>query len=258
MTNSIVMLAGPGRSTWIVADALQRRFGLKTIILEQRPGRWTQLRNRAKSLGWSTALGQAAFLPLSAILNRSSRTRITNILTDQNLSDGSMQNFDVYKVDSANSAQTADILSRLKPDIIIVNGTRILSAQLLNSTPAIFLNMHAGITPSYRGVHGGYWALVQGDRERCGVTVHVVDAGIDTGQVLYQTVIHPTSEDNFSTYPYLQLAAGVPLLTRAIESFSKELKIPNTITAHTREQSRLWRHPTLAQYVYNRLTRGVR
>ena len=41
--------------------------------------------------------------------------------------------------------------------------------------------MHAGITPQYRGVHGGYWAVVNNDPEHCGVTIHFVDKGIDTG-----------------------------------------------------------------------------
>ena len=47
---------------------------------------------------------------------------------------------------------------------MVVNGTRILSRRMLESIDAVFLNMHVGITPKYRGVHGGYWALANGDR----------------------------------------------------------------------------------------------
>ena len=66
----------------------------------------------------------------------------------------------------------------------------------------------AGITPLYRGVHGAYWALAEGRRDLCGVTVHRVDAGIDTGEVLAQVLIDPTPQDNFVTYPWLQVAEG--------------------------------------------------
>ena len=55
------------------------------------------------------------------------------------------------------------------------------TSPLLEAVPAVFLNTLAGITPSYRGVHGAYWALVQRQPDACGVTVHLVDAGIDTG-----------------------------------------------------------------------------
>ena len=35
---------------------------------------------------------------------------------------------------------------------------------MLQSVEAIFVNTHVGITPKYRGVHGGYWSLVKNDK----------------------------------------------------------------------------------------------
>ena len=52
--------------------------------------------------------------------------------------------------------------------------------------PCPVLNYHAGITPKYRGMNGGYWALATGDAGNFGATVHLVDAGVDTGGVLHQ------------------------------------------------------------------------
>ena len=68
----------------------------------------------------------------------------------------------------------------------------------------------------YRGVHGCYWALADGDPAHAGVTVHLVDSGVDTGEVIAQAVVHPTPADSYHTYPLLQLAAGIPLLEQAI------------------------------------------
>ena len=51
----------------------------------------------------------------------------------------------------------------------MINGTRIISKATLGCVPAVFINTHVGITPTYRGVHGGYWSLVEGERARCGV-----------------------------------------------------------------------------------------
>jgi folate-dependent phosphoribosylglycinamide formyltransferase PurN len=55
-----------------------------------------------------------------------------------------------------------------------------------------FVNIHVGITPKYRGVHGTYWALVNNDVENSGVTVHFVDEGIDTGNIINQAIVVPS------------------------------------------------------------------
>ena len=46
---------------------------------------------------------------------------------------------------SVNSDTCKSIIAKIKPDIIIVNGTRIISTKILNSTQAVFVNTHAGI-----------------------------------------------------------------------------------------------------------------
>ena len=43
--------------------------------------------------------------------------------------------------------------------------------------------MHPGICPEYRNAHGCFWALVNRDLDRVGMTLLRVDAGIDTGPV---------------------------------------------------------------------------
>ena len=48
------------------------------------------------------------------------------------------------------------------------------------------------------------------------VTVHEVDTGIDTGNIIYQKTIDVTTKDNFSTYPLLQLAEGIIYLKKAL------------------------------------------
>jgi methionyl-tRNA formyltransferase len=113
--------------------------------------------------------------------------------------------------------------------------------------------MHAGITPQYRGVHGAYWALVQNDRDHCGVTVHLVDKGIDTGGILFQCLIETTRQDNFITYPYLQFGEGLSLMREAIEAAEQNNLQP---IKHSSGNSRLWYHPTIWQYLYLRIFKG--
>jgi methionyl-tRNA formyltransferase len=115
---------------------------------------------------------------------------------------------------------------------------------------APFINLHAGITPLYRGVHGGYWALAEGRPELAGTTVHLVDDGIDTGAVLAQACFRAGPADSFATYPYLHLAAGLPHLLDAVAAALRGALRPQP---HPALPSRLRTHPTFWQYARMRL-----
>ena len=110
-----------------------------------------------------------------------------------------------------------------------------------------------GVTPKYRGVHGGYWALAMNDNENCGVTVHIVDQGIDTGGVLYQGLIHANESDNFNTYPIHQIAKAIPLMKTALDDVKNNcINIKDGI-----HPSRLWYHPTILEYIKHWIQLGV-
>ena len=119
--------------------------------------------------------------------------------------------------------------------------------------PATFINTHQGITPQYRGSHGAYWALHEDDRNHCGVTVHLVDAGIDTGNIIGQAMTEPTPADSFVTYPYLQTAAALPILHKAISEARQDTLETRAISG----PSAVWYHPGATQYL-RALLRGVR
>src|ERR1019366_6083028 len=161
----------------------------------------------------------------------------------------------VIDVPSVNSETTIATLQRLSPRVVIVNGTRIIQEKVLNCIDTIFINTHVGITPLYRGVHGGYWALASGDPGNRGVTVHKVDKGIDTGSIIAQACITPTTKDTFVTYPFLQTASAIPLLIQAVSDALAgnlaELPPPPG-------RSQLWTHPTAYQYLKKRIMVGVR
>jgi methionyl-tRNA formyltransferase len=106
----------------------------------------------------------------------------------------------------------------------------------------------------YRGVHGTYWALVNNDIENSGVTVHFVDEGIDTGNIIKQKQVVPTSKDNFVTYPLLQLSVGIELLISTVEDYFNE----SIIISNKEGQSKLYYHPTIWEYLYYKIVRKVK
>jgi folate-dependent phosphoribosylglycinamide formyltransferase PurN len=254
--SGIVMLAGCSESTNIVYHALKDHVAISRVIVEDAPGRIQFLRNRARTLGWRRVAGQVAFRAgVVPLLERTSRQRITELKTQFGLCETSIPPQFVHRVQSVNAEETLALLRQFAPRVVVVNGTRIIGRRLLQMVDATFINMHAGITPAYRGVHGAYWALVSGDAARCGVTVHVVDAGIDTGPIVEQATFAAGPADTFVTYPYHQLHAGLPLLVRAVtDALAGQLRLRDGPSG----PSALWSHPTIGQYVINRAVRGVK
>lgn len=255
MNHKIIMLVTDGNSSKIMFNALNDSFNIQKIIIEEDVSKKTLLKNRVKRLGLLKVIGQVIFILFNKILSKLSKKQISHLKEKYLLDDSYFQKDLVKNVKSVNSAETKEIIESINPDIIIVNGTRIISEEILLSTKATFLNTHAGVTPKYRGVHGGYWALTQKDYENCGVTVHLVDKGIDTGGILYQDTIVIDKNDNFNTYPYHQIAKAIPLMKSAIEDV-----INDSIKIIKRDdlKSQIWSHPSIYEYIKYRVLLGVK
>ena len=250
----IVMLCGNGQSSRIMYHGLAHDVDVECVILENKPSSRIMIQRRMKKLGILKTSGQLLFMVINKLLAKKSQTRIKQLISDYGLNDGYFPNDLIRKVDSINSEEAISMLKRINPDAVVVNGTRIISKNVLSSIAAPFINTHMGITPKYRGVHGGYWALANGDPENCGVTVHLVDQGIDTGGVLYQDIFRAENCDNFNTYPIHQIAKAIPLMKAALNDVNgKRTNIKQGVLP-----SHLWYHPTLFEYVMHWLQKGVR
>ena len=255
-SKKIVLLGRDDSSTAIFYNSLRSEFPIAGIVVEQGEPRMEFVKRRMKRLGVPRTLGQIAFrLLIMPLLKAQSSSRIREIVGASSLNPSPLPREKLIRVRSVNSNETIEILRDIKPEVVVVSGTRIIAASVLSCTSAVFINMHAGITPMYRGVHGGYWALVQNDINACGVTVHEVDTGIDTGRILGQARIQPNGFDNFATYGLLQIAAGLPLLKNAIRDALDDRLQPMTAPTGA---SHLWSHPTIAEYVRNRFKMGVK
>jgi methionyl-tRNA formyltransferase len=249
----IVMLVGDTDTSRIMYNALKNKFNIIQIIQEKPESTRKFIQRRIQRLGLATVIGQIAFILFNKQISKKSLPRIAEIKQTANLNDCEYDREIFLEVESVNSKLVIKKLKELNPDAIVVNGTRIISAKVLNAINAPFINTHVGITPKYRGVHGAYWALTQQDLENCGVTVHLVDKGIDTGGILYQEQIKISDRDNFNTYPYLQYAAAVPLMEAAIRDALADRLQPKVNNL----PSKLWYHPTIFEYLKYRKLLGI-
>lgn len=83
-----------------------------------------------------------------------------------------------------NEAWFVEQVGDLAPDAIIFTGGGIIRQQLLDLAPLGVLNAHSGILPEYRGMDVPEWAIFCRDFNKVGVTIHVMDRGVDTGPIL--------------------------------------------------------------------------
>ncbi len=88
----------------------------------------------------------------------------------------------MLNVDNFNSHGTLDAIKALQPDLTIQAGTGILRAPLLAIGRLGTLNAHMGILPNYRGMNVAEWAALESGPVGC--SVHLIDRGIDTGDIL--------------------------------------------------------------------------
>lgn len=252
----IVMICTEGNSATYVYNKIIQEHEIEDVLIVTKEDTRLFLKRRIKKLGYLTVFGQILFILYSKIiLNRNSKKRIKEIQDEYNLSNEVIPKYKKTYIDSVNSKEMFKILKDLNPDIVIINGTPIIKKQILESINAYFVNIHVGITPKYRGVHGGYWSLYNNDKNLVGVTTHLVDQGIDSGGILEQKFVKITENDNFLTYPHLQLGAALENYNNILDSI---LKDDVTIKDPVTNESEIWYHPTIFQYLYGILFKNVK
>lgn len=241
----IIFLASDCESSRWLYNAIKKEFVFAAIIIEKPVSRSFLLKKRIKKIGFFKVAGQVLFSLLAVpVLRWKARTRRAILLQESGL-DGSNFPENSLKLSSVNEDACKEILQQTAPDIVIVNGTRIIRKKILTSTAALFINMHVGITPLYRGSHGGYWAINNNDIVNFGTTIHIVDAGVDTGAVLKQVFTKPSKDDNFTTYPVLQTIIGIHAMKEVLHQV---IKNDYTSKPHF-EKGKMYYQPAIWEYI---------
>lgn len=115
---------------------------------------------------------------------RNRATRYEEVLFPEGRPHGLDDDDRVHTVAAHNGAECHRMLDDLAPDIIAVYGTAVLKPETIRKAGTVMLNMHTGISPRYRGTDTVFWPLHNEEPEWVGVTIHVLDEGIDTGPIL--------------------------------------------------------------------------
>jgi len=90
-------------------------------------------------------------------------------------------------VQDLNGEANVAALKNMNTDILLLGGVPIIRANVLAVPKICVLNVHMGLLPKFRGMNVAEWSIFCG--APVGVTVHQVDAEVDTGAILYRESI---------------------------------------------------------------------
>ncbi len=82
--------------------------------------------------------------------------------------------------------------------VVLAGFMRVLTAHLLGRWKHRVVNVHPALCPAFPGMHAPRQALLHGARVT-GCTVHLVDAGVDTGPILAQAAVPILDDDTEAT-----------------------------------------------------------
>lgn len=130
-----------------------------------------------------------------------------------------------HKDFSDRSAFDAAIVKQLEDmgcDFVVLAGfMRIVTPVLLDAFPERVINIHPSLLPAFPGKDGPKQALAHGVKV-AGATVHIVDGGMDTGPILFQSAVSVENGDTAETLAARILVEEHRLLVQAIRAFEEE------------------------------------
>ena len=123
---------------------------------------------------------------------------------------------------SINDKKYVNTIKNLNPDIIVVMGTSLIKEEIIKIPQLGILNMHTGLSPYYRGGKTNFWPFIFNDLGACGVTIHKLDIGIDSGDIISHGLPEITQEDTYSSINCKSIILGTSLMIEVIRQLIKE------------------------------------
>ncbi|MDZ7292548.1 MAG: formyltransferase family protein [candidate division KSB1 bacterium] len=155
---------------------------------------------------------------------------------------------EMVMVEDLNGAESVAALQQMNTDILLLGGVPIIRDKVLAVPKVCTLNVHMGLLPQFRGMNVAEWSIFCG--APVGVSVHLVDTGVDTGAILYREQIDVADCDSIEKMRSKVSATQHRVLAKCTRLFiegrlvpepQKKKKRAGSITSCTKNSGRLWR-----------------
>ncbi len=242
----LALLAAPSVFTRYLAEKLAAELTLGGIVWEHTSviRKFKIYYRRARKFGWLKLFDQAALKAYSSLFQHEAVKSAAQKL----FGTPAEPKVPTINVKDINNERVLAFLAGRGITICVVSGTGIIKGSLLEAYSGRLINIHTGWTPYYRGAHGGFWALYNNDDDHCGVTIHVIDRGIDTGGILWQEHIALSPNDAVVVMAWKQQKAAADSIVGVIRRYIEGETQPR----HCKQRGKLYYSPGLLDYLHMR------
>ncbi len=168
MGNLAILASGSGSNFQAICEALSAEPHLVVGLLCDQPG--------------------------AGVLDRAEALRVPSALVPYDTSNGRSSGRSKLIAEG----RMVSILREWKPDIIALAGfMRVLSPAFVDAFPRSIVNIHPSLLPNYPGLDA-IRRSYEADDEVVGITVHLVDAGVDTGKIIRQETLARRKSETLS------------------------------------------------------------
>jgi len=124
----------------------------------------------------------------------------------------------LFQPEKVRSKEFVQTVRELAPEIIVVAAFgQIIPQRMLDIPPLGCINVHGSLLPRWRGAAPMQYALMAGDRET-GVTTMMMDAGLDTGDILQQASLDLSTVEDLGDLEAKLAVIGADLLMQTLKA----------------------------------------
>jgi hypothetical protein len=203
------------------------RYGLKLLNLLQwngvpvdqvvvrtdvwrRRARWLQ--RAARRIGWPEALIYAGWRLRSPFFRQRDVWRGRPLELDYRRLTARVDHI------SLPWSMAVGVLRSAGPDLCLLAETGIVPASILAVPRLATLNAHPGLLPDFRGIDAYMWAIHEERFDRVGCSLHLVDEGVDTGDILQTRAYHWIGDETLGRLAWRLNETCLDLLAEACQA----------------------------------------
>lgn len=173
----------------------------------------------------------------------------------------SSANCTVRRLDFAtlNGHSTIRFLEQHNVEVVMVYGTDLIKPPLLDRFSGRMINMHLGLSPYYRGTATNFYPLLNDEPEFVGATIHMISAGIDSGDIIHHARPEILVDDMPHTVGCKAILAGIDKMIQTLTELEAGslISTPQWPVPNAKLYLRADYHPMQVRTLYELIAAGL-
>jgi folate-dependent phosphoribosylglycinamide formyltransferase PurN len=240
-------LDSEGLASWLGATM---NLAGRIVISDDRRRLWKAAAREIRRSGWLGFLDVLAYRTFARVWLRARENawKAKELDKLRHAYPVNLESVPTAVVTNPNSDAAREFLNAIQPDIVIARCKFILKPEIFGLARVGAFALHPGICPEYRNAHGCFWALVNGELDRVGMTLLKIDKGVDTGPVYLQAgcAIDEIAESH-TVIQYRVVTENLERIAATLIDLHTGVKVEPISTAG--RKSAAWGQPRLSDYL---------